>query len=56
MQCDINLINYLLACTNTAAGMVNTAHWLISTDVRGSIIHAKDKNGDTPAHDAAESG
>lgn len=42
--------------SNAAAGMVNTAHWLISTDVRGSIIHAKDKNGDTPAHDAADNG
>ena len=37
-------------------GHVETAEWLLKSDVSGRLIVAKDKNGDTPAHDAAENG
>ena len=36
--------------------MVRTAVWLINSDVGGSLVVAKDDNGDTPAHDAADNG
>ena len=36
--------------------MVRTAVWLINSDVGGSLVMAKDENGDTPAHDAADNG
>ena len=39
-----------------AAGQVHTARWLINSDVGGTLVVAKDKNGDTPAHDAADNG
>ena len=53
--------HHVLSCINlpishSAAGMVKTALWLINSDVGGTLIHAKDKNGDTPGHDAAENG
>ena len=37
-------------------GHIDTAEWLLKSDVSGRLITAKDKNGDTPAHDAAENG
>ena len=37
-------------------GHIETAEWLLKSDVSGRLIIAKDKNGDTPAHDAAENG
>ena len=37
-------------------GHIETAEWLLKTDITGKLISAKDKNGDTPAHDAAENG
>lgn len=40
----------------TGNGHIETAEWLLKTDVSGRLISAKDKNGDTPAHDAAENG
>jgi len=39
-----------------ATGQVHTARWLINSDVGGTLVMAKDKNGDTPAHDAADNG
>lgn len=43
-------------CIPPAAGQVHTARWLINSDVGGTLVVAKDKNGDTPAHDAADNG
>ena len=39
-----------------ATGKESTAQWLINSDASGMLVNRKDKNGDTPAHDAAESG
>lgn len=39
-----------------ATGKIHTAQWIISNDLGGTLVSKKDKNGDTPAHDAAESG
>ena len=39
-----------------ASGQVHTARWLINSDVGGTLVMTKDKNGDTPAHDAADNG
>ena len=44
------------ACVYVGNGHIETAEWLLKTDVSGRLILAKDKNGDTPAHDAAENG
>ena len=43
-------------CIPPSAGQVHTARWLINSDVGGKLVVAKDKNGDTPAHDAADNG
>ena len=39
-----------------ASGQVGTARWLLNCDLGGKLITAKDKNGDTAAHDAADNG
>lgn len=44
------------ACDAVGTGHIETAEWLLKSDVSGRLISAKDKNGDTPAHDAAENG
>lgn len=40
----------------SVADKPNTARWLIRSDVSGTLIHAKDVAGNTPAHDAADYG
>lgn len=39
-----------------ATGQEHTAQWIMNTDSSGTLVSMKDKNGDTPAHDAAENG
>lgn len=39
-----------------AAGQIYTAQWLVNSDAGGMLVGKKDRNGDTPAHDAAENG
>ena len=39
-----------------ASGQVGAARWLLNCDLGGKLITAKDKNGDTAAHDAADNG
>jgi len=41
---------------NAASGEVKVAEWLINSDTGGNLVNKKDGNGDTPAHDAADSG
>ena len=41
---------------DTASGKEKVAEWLINSDTGGNLVNKKDGNGDTPAHDAAESG
>ncbi len=36
--------------------MIATATYLINSDVGGNLVMARDENGDTPAHDAADNG
>ena len=49
------IFNCSVLCIS-ATGQVDTAKWLIDSDVGGKLITSKDNNGDTPAHDAADNG
>lgn len=53
---DINFRVLSILTHNSASGQVLTARWLINSDIGGSLIATKDKNGDTAAHDAADNG
>lgn len=39
-----------------AAGKIRTVLWLIKNDSSGELLNAADDHGDTPLHDAIESG
>ena len=47
-------IIFIVNCT--ASGQQHTAQWLINSDTSNILVTKKDKNGDTPAHDAADNG
>jgi predicted phage gp36 major capsid-like protein len=46
----------LIVAITAAAEHLHTAQWLINSDTGGMLVKMKDGNGDTPAHDAADSG
>lgn len=57
VQTTLNMLLERYSFIATAAsGQVTTARWLLNCDLSGTLICSKDKNGDTAAHDAAESG
>lgn len=39
-----------------AAGKIKTVLWLIKNDSSGELLNSADDHGDTPLHDATESG